>query len=118
MNPVEEFESYRERLNERIFQAESLITNRFFNLDTHAYQAGDLSAVHKELMGLCASLVLRCDDCVKYHILQSVRQGATTRSIYETFEIALVIGGSILIPHLRRAFEFLDACLAEESMAN
>lgn len=115
MNPVEEFESYRQRLNERIFKAESLITNRFFNLDTHAYQEGELLAVHKELMGLCASLVLRCDDCVKYHIIQSVRQGANMRAITETFEIALVIGGSIIIPHLRRAYEFLDACLAEES---
>jgi len=112
MSKVLEFETYRERMNKRILDAKSKIFNRIYNVDAQTYHAGALDAKTKELIGLSSSLVLRCDDCVKYHILESLKNGATLEEITETFEISLVIGGSIVIPHLRRAFEFLDEAIA------
>lgn len=103
------FNEYRSRMNTRIMDADSLVMKRFFNLDTNAYEEGALDKRTKELLGLCASMVLRCDDCVKYHIGEAQAAGVTVRQMTEAFEIALIVGGSITIPHLRRAFEYMDA---------
>lgn len=99
---------FRSRMNDRIFAAGNLPINRFFRLDGQAYEAGALGEKTKELMGLVSSLVLRCDDCVTYHILEAIAKGATDEELLETFAIGLVIGGSIVIPHLRRAMERVD----------
>ena len=109
---IEEQRRFREALNERILgQAKGI--DRFFALDAAAYRAGALDATTKELMGLVGSLVLRCDDCVAYHLDRAVALGASREQIVESLQIGLVIGGSIVIPHLRRAWESLEALLAE-----
>ena len=105
---LDEFEAYRLRMNERILEADHMGIKRFFNLDTKAYQDGALPAGTKELLGLVASAVLRCNDCIDYHLIQCVKAGYTDEELYETLNVALVVGGSIVIPHLRRAFETLD----------
>jgi AhpD family alkylhydroperoxidase len=105
---LDEFEAYRSRMNERILEANHLGIKRFFNLDTKAYQDGALSANTKELLGLVASTVLRCNDCVDYHLIQCVKAGFTDEELYEALNVALVVGGSIVIPHLRHAFETID----------
>ena len=105
-----EFKAYREKMNARILSADSVGIRRFFNLDHQAYQPGALDKKTKEFMGLSASMVLRCDDCIRYHISECLAAGATENEILEAFEVSLVVGGSILIPHLRRAFEYLDDC--------
>lgn len=102
-----EFISERERLNEIIFSSEHLGIKRFFALDEQAYHSGALDSKTKELMGLVASLVLRCDDCVNYHLIKAHQAQASAEEIYEAFNIALIVGGSIVIPHLRRAAEKL-----------
>lgn len=109
MNPAE-FAEYRKRMNERILSGSSLTIKRFFHLDSQAYEPKQLDRKTKELLGLVASLVLRCDDCVRYHIEESLRASASPVEIIETFEIGLIVGGSIVIPHLRRAYEYLDQC--------
>ena len=108
-----EYDTYRERMNQRILSGDSLVTKRFFHLDSQAYESGSLDAKTKELLGLVASLVLRCDDCVKYHIRESLKAGSSQNEIAETMSIGLVVGGSIVIPHLRRAYEFLDDVIAD-----
>lgn len=130
MDRYEEFQTFRSRLNEKILRGGTgggggaeegaggaggtLVTRRFFALDDQAYRDTSaesppgLSRQTKELLGLAASMVLRCDDCIAYHIDQCVKCGCTDRQIWETFDIALVVGGSIVIPHLRRAVEFLE----------
>ena len=105
---LEEFEQYRHRMNARIDDIDHLGIKRFFNLDTRAYENGALSPKTKELLGLVASMVLRCNDCIDYHILQCVDAGWTDEELYEAFNVALVVGGSIVIPHLRHAVESLD----------
>jgi AhpD family alkylhydroperoxidase len=105
---LDEFEAYRLRMNERILEADHMGIKRFFNLDTKAYQDGALPAGTKELLGLVASAVLRCNDCIDYHLIQCVKAGYTDEELYETLNVALVVGGSIVIPHLRHAFETLD----------
>jgi len=95
-------------MNKKILEHGTLEIKRFFGLDTQAYKAGALDAKTKELMGLVASMVLRCDDCITYHIIQALEQGATNAEFFETFTIALIVGGSIVIPHLRRAVAFLE----------
>jgi AhpD family alkylhydroperoxidase len=105
---LDEFEEYRAKMNERISQIDNLGIKRFFNLDTNAYNDGALDAKTKELLGLVASMVLRCNDCIDYHILQCVNLGWTDEELYEAFNVALVVGGSIVIPHLRHAVESLD----------
>jgi len=105
---LEEFESYRTRMNERIAQIDHLGIKRFFNLDTNAYHDGALDGKTKELLGLVASMVLRCNDCIDYHIIQCVDAGWNDAELYEAFNVALVVGGSIVIPHLRHAVESLD----------
>lgn len=103
-----EFENYRHQMNERIAAVDHLGIKRFFNLDTHAYGDGALSGKTKELLGLVASMVLRCNDCIDYHILQCVDAGWTDEELYDAFNVGLVVGGSIVIPHLRHAVETLD----------
>jgi AhpD family alkylhydroperoxidase len=105
---LREFREFRERMNERILGAGNLEIKRFFALDTRAYEAGALPVKTKELMGLVASLVLRCDDCVTYHIVRCREEGTTLDEFLEAFNVALVVGGSITIPHLRRAVATLD----------
>ncbi len=105
---LDEFQAYRTRMNDRIAEINHLGINRFFNLDTNAYKDGTLTGKIKELLGLVASLVLRCNDCVDYHILQCVDAGWTDEELYDAFDVALVVGGSIVIPHLRHAVESLD----------
>lgn len=105
-----EFEDYRRKMNDRIAAVDHRGIKRFFNLDTQAYTDGPLSAKTKELLGLVASLVLRCNDCVDYHILQCVDAGWTNEELYDAFNVGLIVGGSIVIPHLRHAVETLDLC--------
>lgn len=104
----EEFRRFREELNERIREEGNLTVNRFFALDGRAYEEGVLGADTKELMGLVASMVLRCDDCIAYHLSRCREEGLADEELFEAFAVALVVGGSIVIPHLRRAVEFLD----------
>ncbi|MCS6990534.1 MAG: carboxymuconolactone decarboxylase family protein [Chitinophagales bacterium] len=110
MHPlVESFQDYRAQMNARILGRNNKVINRLFNLDTHAYSEGHLSVKTKEFIGLAASLVLRCDDCVKYHLQRCYELNATTEEVFEVFGLACLIGGTIVIPHLRRAVEFWDA---------
>ncbi len=105
---VDEFNAYRSRMNERILGADNLVIKRLFNLDTNTYAPGALSVKTRELLGLVASMVLRCDDCIKYHLGQCKEAGVTTEEIFEVFAVANIVGGTIVIPHLRRAVEFWD----------
>jgi AhpD family alkylhydroperoxidase len=98
-----EFRAFRERMNEEILGEGNLVISRFFNLDTRAYDAGALDVRTKELLGLVASLVLRCDDCVTYHLMRCAEENVSRAEVFETLSIGLVVGGSIVIPHLRRA---------------
>jgi len=111
---MDEFDRYRAQMNERLLGSGHLGIKRFFALDTQAYEQGALDSRTKELMGLVASLVLRCDDCVTYHLKQCVRLGVTRPEFLDAFNVALVVGGSITIPHLRRAIDRLDQLLAAE----
>jgi len=97
----------RARLNENVDKADNFLVKRFYNVDHNAYLEGALPAKYKEMMGLVASACLRCDDCINYHVIQSYRLGATRPEQEEAINVALVIGGSIVIPHLRRAYELL-----------
>jgi AhpD family alkylhydroperoxidase len=105
---LQEFRRFRESLNQRILEAGNLEINRFFALDTRAYQDGALDSRTKELLGLVASLVLRCDDCITYHLVRCVEEDIPDDQLFEAFSIGLVVGGSIVIPHLRRAVATLD----------
>jgi AhpD family alkylhydroperoxidase len=112
-NRLQEFQTYRSQMNERILNTQHLGIKRFFNLDTSAYKDGALDAKTKELLGLTASMVLRCNDCIDYHILQCVEAGWSDEELYEAFNVALIVGGSIVIPHLRHAVETLDLARAK-----
>ncbi|MBV2208887.1 MAG: carboxymuconolactone decarboxylase family protein [Thermomonas sp.] len=105
---VREFTEFRQRMNKRILDEPNQVVRRFFALDTQTYQEGALSVKTKELCGLVASLVLRCDDCISYHVAQCKDAGVNRDEMFEAFSIGLVVGGSIVIPHLRRAVDFLD----------
>lgn len=105
---IAEFTDFRKRMNERILAEPNQVVRRFFALDTQTYQAGALDVKTKELLGLVASLVLRCDDCISYHVAQCKEAGVSRDEMFETFSVGLVVGGSIVIPHLRRAVDFLD----------
>ena len=105
---IAEFTAFRKRMNERILAEPNQVVRRFFALDTQAYQAGALDVKTKELLGLVASLVLRCDDCISYHVAQCRDAGVGRDEMFEAFSVGLVVGGSIVIPHLRRAVDFLD----------
>jgi len=108
-----DFRAYRKRMNERISEIDHLGIKRFFNLDTAAYRDGVLDAKTKELLGLVASAVLRCNDCIDYHLIQCVEVGWTDEELYDALNVALIVGGSIVIPHLRHAVETIDLLQAE-----
>lgn len=108
MSRVEEFNEFRSKMNERILSLDNRAIKRFFGVDTLTYEPGALDAKTKEMLGLVASMVLRCDDCISYHIQQCKKEGVTDAEMYDIFSVALVVGGSIVIPHLRRAVAFLD----------
>ena len=105
---LREFTEFRQRMNERILAEPNQVVRRFFALDTQTYQPGALDVKTKELLGLVASMVLRCDDCISYHVAQCKEAGVTRDEMFEAFSVGLVVGGSIVIPHLRRAVDFLD----------
>lgn len=105
---IAEFTAFRKRMNERILAEPNQVIRRFFALDTQTYQGGALDVKTKELLGLVASLVLRCDDCISYHVAQCKEAGVNRDEMFEAFSVGLVVGGSIVIPHLRRAVDFLD----------
>lgn len=108
MSGVHDFNDYRNRMNEKILASDSLIIKRIFNLDTNAFSAGHLDVRSKELIGLTCSLVLRCDDCVRYHLGKCREVGFSTEEINEAMGVATLVGGTIVIPHLRRAYEYWE----------
>lgn len=107
-NKVKEFNDYRAKMNEVILGKDNLVLKRLFNLDTQTYSEGALNVKTKEMLGLVASMVLRCDDCIKYHLEKCHQQGCTTEEIYEIFAVANIVGGTIVIPHTRRGAEFWE----------
>ena len=114
MSHKSEFDEYRSRMNERILAQDNKVLKRFFSLDNQTYQDGALSAKTKEMLGLVASMVLRCDDCIKYHLDKCHSLGVTTEEVYEIFSVANIVGGSICIPHTRRAVEFWDELTGDQ----
>jgi len=115
MSIVKEFNEYCGQMNEKILAQNNKVLKRFFNLDTNAYQDGALPTKTKELLGLIASMVLRCDDCIRYHLGSCYELGVTRDEVFEVFAIANLVGGSICIPHTRRAVEYWDALEAESA---
>ena len=111
-NPVEDFNAYRAKMNAKILDSDNLVLKRLFNLDTQTYAEGALSTRTKEMLGLVASLVLRCDDCVKYHLEKCHEQGVSSPEMFEILAVANIVGGTIVIPHTRRAVEFWEALQA------
>lgn len=114
---VKEFNEYRAQMNEKILGADNKVLKRFFNLDTNAYMEGALPVKTKELMGLVASMVLRCDDCIAYHLGKCYDIGVTKEEVFEVYAIANLVGGSICIPHTRRAVEYWEALEEQGSEA-
>ncbi|MAP79593.1 MAG: carboxymuconolactone decarboxylase family protein [Aequorivita sp.] len=114
-NLVEEFNAYREKMNSKMLAENNKTLKRIFNLDTNAFTEGALSKKTKELLGLGNSLVLRCDDCVRYHLEECYKLGLTKEEVVEGMSISLLIGGTIVIPHLRRAFEYWEALEAQSA---
>ena len=110
-NLVKEFNDYRTRMNDVILSKDNLVIKRLWNLDTNTYAEGSLDVKTKELLGLVASMVLRCDDCIKYHLGKSNELGVTTEQLYEVFAVANIVGGTIVIPHTRRAAEYWEELL-------
>ena len=107
-NQVQEFNDYRTKMNERILSQDNLVIKRLFNLDTNTYADGALNVKTKEMLGLVASMVLRCDDCIKYHLGKCKDEGVSTAEVFEVFALANIVGGTIVIPHLRRAVEYWE----------
>lgn len=114
-NKVEEFNAYRAKMNDKLLAENNKLIKRIFNLDTNAYMAGALDVKTKELLGLVASAVLRCDDCVKYHLESSKNAGSNKEEVMETLGIATLVGGTIVVPHLRRAYEYWEALEENEA---
>ncbi|MDP5104976.1 carboxymuconolactone decarboxylase family protein [uncultured Polaribacter sp.] len=110
---VQEFNEYRQKMNDKILASDNKVIKRIFNLDTNAYSEGHLSVKTKELLGLVASAVLRCDDCIAYHLETAYKNGVTKAEMMETMSIATLVGGTIVVPHLRRAVEFWEALETE-----
>jgi AhpD family alkylhydroperoxidase len=106
---VNDFRSYRQKMNEKILASDNKVMKRIYAVDTLAYQDGDLPSKTKELLGLVSSMVLRCDDCVKYHLEKCHELGLTTKELFEVFGIANLVGGTIVIPHTRRALEYWES---------
>lgn len=117
MSKIEEFNNYRTKMNEKILGSGSMFMKRFFNLDTNAYKDGALDSRTKEMLGLVASMVLRCDDCIAYHLGKCYDEGISKEEVFEIFSIANLVGGSICIPHTRRAVEYWEA-LEEAGKSN
>lgn len=107
-NQVKEFNDYRAKMNEKILAQNNKVINRLYNLDTNTYAEGSLSVKTKEMLGLVASMVLRCDDCIKYHLGKCKEEGISTEEMYEIFAVANIVGGTIVIPHFRRAVEYWE----------
>lgn len=114
---VAEFTAFRQRMNERILAEDNQVVRRFFALDTQTYKPGALDLKTKEMLGLVASMVLRCDDCIAYHVAQCHEAGVSREEFFEVFSVGLVVGGSIVIPHLRRAVDVLDQLEADAAEA-
>jgi len=115
LDTLEEFRRYRERMNERILESGNLGIKRFFALDSRAYEKGALDAKTKELLGLVASTVLRCNDCITYHVLRCIQEGVSQAEFFEALNVALIVGGSITIPHIRRAVEVFEECKQKQA---
>jgi AhpD family alkylhydroperoxidase len=115
-NLVKEFNDYRSKMNEKLLADNNKVIKRIFNVDTNAYMEGALDVKTKELLGLVASAVLRCDDCIKYHLETAYKNGVKKEEMMEAMGIATLVGGTIVIPHLRRAYEFWEA-LENEPMS-
>lgn len=111
MSQIEEFNAYRQRMNDVILEKDNKVLKRFFSLDHQAYKEGALNAKTKEMLGLVASMVLRCDDCIKYHLGKCHEEGVSTEEVYEVFSIANLVGGSICVPHTRRGAEYWEELL-------
>jgi AhpD family alkylhydroperoxidase len=107
-NLINDFNEYRTKMNEVILSKNNLVLKRLWNLDTNTYEEGALDKKTKEMLGLAASMVLRCDDCIKYHLGKSHESGITTEEVYEVFAVANIVGGTIVIPHTRRAAEYWE----------
>lgn len=114
MDQITEFNEYRAKMNDKILGSDNLVLKRLFNLDTNTYEDGALSAQTKEMLGLVASMVLRCDDCIKYHLGKCDELGVTTQQLFEIFSVANIVGGTIVIPHTRRAVEYWEALQAQK----
>jgi AhpD family alkylhydroperoxidase len=112
-NQVKEFNDYRAKMNDVILGKDNLVIKRLFNLDTQTYSDGALNVKTKEMLGLVASMVLRCDDCIKYHLEKCHEQGCTTEEVYEIFAVANIVGGTIVIPHTRRGAEFWEELIKQ-----
>ncbi len=114
MARIDEFNEFRARMNDRILEADHRAIRRFFSVDTLTYETGALDRKTKEMLGLAASMVLRCDDCITYHLLQCKDLGVTDGELYDVFSVSLVVGGSIVVPHLRRAVAVLEEWHAKQ----
>ncbi len=112
---IDEFNAYRTKMNDKILSADNKVMKRIYSLDTLTYQDGALSSKVKEMLGLATSMVLRCDDCIKYHLEKCAEKGVTTEEIFEVFSVANVVGGTIVIPHTRRALEYWEELIINES---
>jgi AhpD family alkylhydroperoxidase len=117
MSKLTDFHDFRSRLNERILDSGTRETKRFFQLDGAVYRDGALTARTKEMLGLVASMVLRCNDCIAYHVIECRKRGLSEAEFAEVFDVALIVGGSIVIPHLRHARDLLDDLIAMEAKA-
>jgi AhpD family alkylhydroperoxidase len=115
MDLVDNFNDYRSRMNDKIMEADNIVLKRLFNLDTNCYTGGSVDVITKEIIGLSCSMVLRCDDCVRYHLGKCHELGVTTQQVFEVFAIANLIGGTIVIPHLRRAVEYWEALESKQN---
>ncbi len=113
-NSIQEFNDYRAKMNEVIMNKDNLVLKRLFNLDTNTYAEGALPVKTKEMLGLVASMVLRCDDCIKYHLGKCHEAGCSTEEIYEVFAVANIVGGTIVIPHTRRGAEYWEELLKQK----
>ncbi len=112
---VLEFDEYREKMNEKILASGNKVMKRIYSIDTLAYADGALSSKVKEMLGLATSMVLRCDDCIKYHLKKCFEHGLTTDEIFEIFSVAILVGGTIVIPHTRRAVEFWEELISSRN---
>ena len=106
---INDFRTYREKMNEKILASDNKVMKRIYNIDTNTYAEGALSSSTKEMLGLVSSMVLRCDDCVKYHLEKCFDLGLTKEQLFEIFSVANLVGGTIVIPHTRRALEYWEA---------